>query len=465
MTTGMGTVQVFDTNFLSFLYASRPSQWISKMKEREGNVFDRNILMFPFDARGHKSLFVVIGAANIRTYTARGFKGDRPCILHIDPSDSPSDRHDHHAVAEKLRTWLNRVWRWQHDDSDHLLFPFNKRSLPLSKTTGEFIPFFPCCCIKTEVASFLTCITAFVSEQCTTSKADGGLILLKYMSRISLMPMGSFSKDSFGSDGHNAAILKTNDIEWNSHDTKELRQDCSHLILAVAEKYNTVKNNIPRTKMRQRFEHDNNDIVDNDNTCSVCISDESTMPSEDSGSLFLPEEDDIEIDETDNIELSDNDSLIEECYSDFQNIDSPPSTSTDPDDNEKELVCPGDVIEYMENNADESIKKCSIVSIEEDNSTSTIILKNGEVLHPNTHSIRKIKMYSTMSRNLVPNPLAQWHYLNNCHLQSGSIQENVNGNRYVFKLAQLFKYNLFYFYNSMNAISITEVSVYGIIRD
>ena len=55
------------------------------MKEREGNVFDRNILMFPFDARGHKSLFVVIGAANIRTYTARGFKGDRPCILHIDP--------------------------------------------------------------------------------------------------------------------------------------------------------------------------------------------------------------------------------------------------------------------------------------------------------------------------------------------------------------------------------------------
>ena len=137
MTCGLNTVQVFDTNFLRFLYASRPSQWISRMNQAETNVFDREILMFPFDAKGHKSLFVVIGASHIRDYTSPRFNGCRPCILHIDPNNSPSNRHDHHAVADKLRTWLNRLWRWQHDDSDHFLIPFNKRSMPISKNPGK----------------------------------------------------------------------------------------------------------------------------------------------------------------------------------------------------------------------------------------------------------------------------------------------------------------------------------------
>lgn len=139
MTCNVAGLRAFDTNFLRVLFATSPSQWV----QSGINIFDFNLLLMPFDANGHKSLFVVIGAKNIRSYTHKGFKGSRPCILHFDSTNcSPSrhhtsrGRHDHNVVADKLRTWMNRIWRRQHDDVDHLLMPFNKRSMPILTPYG-----------------------------------------------------------------------------------------------------------------------------------------------------------------------------------------------------------------------------------------------------------------------------------------------------------------------------------------
>ena len=62
------------------------------------------------------------------------------------------------------------------------------------------------------------------------------------------------------------------------------------------------------------------------------------------------------------------------------------------------------------------------MTINEIDNATQIILKGGDVLKPKTHSVRKIKMYCDMSRKLIPNPLAQWRDLAECHLQAGSLQ-------------------------------------------
>jgi len=121
MTSNINGIHSFDCNFLRTLFARSPSHWDHDMVKYDINVFDRDTLLMPFDAGGHKSLFVVIGAKHIKSYSSNKFQGNRPCIVHLDPTDTPHERHNHHAVSEKIRVWLNRMWRHQHDCTDHHL--------------------------------------------------------------------------------------------------------------------------------------------------------------------------------------------------------------------------------------------------------------------------------------------------------------------------------------------------------
>ena len=136
MVSGSGSTHAFDTHFLRLIFATSPSQWVRSMGATSLNIFDQNVLLVPFDASGHKSLFVIIGSNNIRDYTRRGFSGSRPCILHLDPNDALRGKHDHHAVADKLCTWLNRIWRWEHAENDYNVMPFNKRTMPNVRPYG-----------------------------------------------------------------------------------------------------------------------------------------------------------------------------------------------------------------------------------------------------------------------------------------------------------------------------------------
>ena len=136
MVSGSGSTHAFDTHFLRRLFATTPSRWVQSMGGSGLNIFDHNVLLVPFDASGHKSLFVIIGANNIRQYDTRFFRGSRPCILHLDPNDALRGRHDHHAIADKLRTWLNRIWRWENAENDYTVMPFNKRTMPHVRPYG-----------------------------------------------------------------------------------------------------------------------------------------------------------------------------------------------------------------------------------------------------------------------------------------------------------------------------------------
>ena len=139
-TSGATGIHAFRTSFLRILFGTSPPQWVKACSESCLKIFDQNALMFPFDASGHKSLFVVIGANHIREYSKRAFKGNRPCIIHFDPNISYIGRHNHHEIADKLRTWLNKMWRWEHTESDRLVTPFNKRTLPVIQSNGKAWP-------------------------------------------------------------------------------------------------------------------------------------------------------------------------------------------------------------------------------------------------------------------------------------------------------------------------------------
>ena len=121
------------------------------------------------------------------------------------------------------------------------------------------------------------------------------------------------------------------------------------------------------------------------------------------------------------------DGSVEEMYSDFgENYRRSWNHSyNNCDDIETDnLISPGDVLEYCTINEDQTGKRCSVQTIIDRDHESYVILKNGTVLYPKTHSVRKIKFYDEYNRELVPNPLAEWHRLDKCILQPGSINDN-----------------------------------------
>jgi len=137
MTSGLARVHSFSINFLRLLYATKPGRFTKMNDTARIDIFEKEILLLPFEACGHKSLFVVIGANNIRQYTnTRRFHGSRPCILHLDPICSHRSRHNHRNVADKLRVWLNVLWRSTNNENDRFVMPFNKRSLPVIQPKG-----------------------------------------------------------------------------------------------------------------------------------------------------------------------------------------------------------------------------------------------------------------------------------------------------------------------------------------
>ena len=71
---GLGITHAFETSFLTRLFATSPPLWVQIIRRSKVNIFQSDILMFPFDVSGHKILFVMIGAHNIRDYTKRGFR-------------------------------------------------------------------------------------------------------------------------------------------------------------------------------------------------------------------------------------------------------------------------------------------------------------------------------------------------------------------------------------------------------
>lgn len=130
----------FKCNFIRSLFSQPPTQWVECLEDMDVDIFDYNILLMPFEAEGHTSLFAIVGAKYIRDYTKIGFGKNRPCILHFDPNGNFLSKHDHRQVADKLRSWLNHLWR-KKNDYHALCMPFQKRTMPLCRPLGTLVCF------------------------------------------------------------------------------------------------------------------------------------------------------------------------------------------------------------------------------------------------------------------------------------------------------------------------------------
>jgi len=135
-------MHTFKSDFIRRINATPSTEWV-KMLENEGTdagrIFYHNMLLFPFDGYGQKSLFVVLNAGGIRKYTKRNYENSRPCIIHLDPNQQVVAHHDFNNIADKLRTWLNKMWREKSAyTNDSRIVPFNHRSMPLCRPRGTY---------------------------------------------------------------------------------------------------------------------------------------------------------------------------------------------------------------------------------------------------------------------------------------------------------------------------------------
>ena len=85
------------------------------------------------------------------------------------------------------------------------------------------------------------------------------------------------------------------------------------------------------------------------------------------------------------------------------------------------LICPGDVVEYKHQTGHGIVKRNSIVTVHKTKHKSFIVLKDGTILRPRKHFVRKVKMFCGATEYLIPNPLAEWFPLGTCVLQHGSL--------------------------------------------
>ena len=108
-------------------------------------------------------------------------------------------------------------------------------------------------------------------------------------------------------------------------------------------------------------------------------------------------------------------------YSDFRKSDtvcgSDMNASDDLEDTDN-LVCPGDVLEYFTTDGNQTARRSTVDTIIEGGSETCVVLKDGTLLRPKFYSVRKVKFYDGCNQELIPNPLAQWHRLDKCILQS-----------------------------------------------
>ena len=127
------------SHFINGLLRTSSKHWIDQVKRHNMNIFSHNLLVMPHQSGKHRSLFVVLGANNIKDYMKRGFAGTRPCVLHILPyaSSNRSQLHAYSQVFSTIRTWLNALWQSKQCNGVYMSMPFTHRSMPLSRPFGK----------------------------------------------------------------------------------------------------------------------------------------------------------------------------------------------------------------------------------------------------------------------------------------------------------------------------------------
>jgi len=405
MTCNVKTIRAFDTHFLKLLFAT-PSviSWDDALeRQNTQDVLSRPFILLPFHASGYLSLFVVVGANNIRSYHKGTFKGARPCILHFDLCKQKRNGHNSSAVADKLRAWLNKVWRKQQGETDPSAAPFHKRSLPI------------------------------ISAKCSQHNTPNiGLTLLMYTSKISALKASFFSTSSYDEEKHHGVILHMKNWSEDEKEIKKLRLECVELTSSVTVKFATV---LKKTQLVYLGDC-GNELCGKGNGCQCASNEKSSEDGDDAsvcGSVISYEGGSSIADDESNCSdgtfipdsyESDSDSSVEEMYTDYenkQNRDKAIANDCSPDN----LICPGDRVEYKSIHhqvGGDPVKRSVVVAIKDHTRTTNryIMLQDNTKLCLGHHSLRKDEMYDAMTKAYIPNPLGEWFDVADVMLQEGT---------------------------------------------
>ena len=294
---------------------------------------------------------------------------------------------------------------------------------------------------------------------------------MKYAFCLSSTDKATFSRSSFDKDGHEGGISDLSSSCISPAVLNRLRLDMLKLVCEVTCKYQSVRKRTPLednvTNHASQSECKNNGshhCADHTDDLSIVSSSTSNLDessrSDNSDSTFHPlYDDDDERDDSrklytdepsqdvppksnmsplhdggnsnDTTDVEDacsveetnveDDSSIEEMYSDFRENGKGCGNDIDGSDDLEDtdnLVCPGDVLEYFTIDGDQAAKRSTVDTIIEGGSETCVVLKDGTLLRPKLYSVRKVKFYDGCTQELIPNPLAQWHRLDKCILQS-----------------------------------------------
>ena len=293
-----------------------------------------------------------------------------------------------------------------------------------------------------------------------SEKSEVGLCLLKYAYCLVTMDETTLSKSSFDKDGHESAIVENPSCCVTPDVLNRLRLDVLKLVCEVTCKYQSVRKStsVEENKCHCATQCDcttngspNCDVdwddQSTDSSCTSTCSDSSVSCNSDSTYHVAYEDhdepDDSEdmyneepnhdasrhpnihlppqnCDDTGGITDDEDDSSVDEMYSDFKEDGLGRFSDVDACDDEDSdnLVCPGDVLEYCTIDGDQTARRSPVDTIIESGTDTYVVLKDGVMLQPKRHSVRKVKFYDACNQELIPNPLAEWHRLDKCILQS-----------------------------------------------
>lgn len=301
-----------------------------------------------------------------------------------------------------------------------------------------------------------------------SEKSDVGMCLLQYAYCLSTADSTTFSTSSFDTDRHEGSILGLPSLSASPAVLNRLRLHVLTLVFEVTCKYQSVRklednvnSQASRSNCNITGSRHYDDDMDEVSIVSSSISnlDESSR-SDNSDSTFHPVHDDddehdnscrmcdirpsqevpltsnmrplqdggnsngtINIGDVCSVEenVNDDDGDIEEMYSDFKRSGTgcgrDTGVSDDLDDTDN-LVCPGDVLEYVTVDGDQEARRSTVDTIIEGGSETCVVLKDGTLLRHKLCSVRKVQFYDGRNQDLIPNPLARWHRLDKCILQS-----------------------------------------------
>ena len=160
--SGIDDILCLSSTFIESLLRTSPRHWIDQVKRRNVDISTYNTLLMPYQSGTQKSLFVVLGANNIKDYMKRDFTGTRPYVLHILPyaTSNRSQLHAYNQVSSTIRTWLNALWQNSQCDGVYMSMPFTHRSMPLSRPFGKLL-FHDILTVQKQINSCRICLYQF----------------------------------------------------------------------------------------------------------------------------------------------------------------------------------------------------------------------------------------------------------------------------------------------------------------